>query len=76
MNLVTGGEPTALGPSGTVRLLLRAEEGAESIGVSRAKFYQLLSSGEIRSIRIGRSRRIPISALQDWIARQLADQSA
>jgi excisionase family DNA binding protein len=59
-----------------MRLLLRPEEGADALGVSRARFYELMSQGRIKSIKIGRSRRVPISELQIWIATELADQSA
>ena len=59
-----------------VRLLLRPEEGAEAIGVSRARFYELMAQGQIRSIKIGRSRRVPVSELNAWIAAELAAQTA
>jgi excisionase family DNA binding protein len=60
---------------GNVRLLLRPEEGADAIGVSRARIYELMAQGAIRSIKIGRSRRIPLVEIQDWITRELAAQS-
>jgi excisionase family DNA binding protein len=31
--------------------------------------FQLIRSGELASVRIGRSRRIPVTALQDYVAR-------
>jgi excisionase family DNA binding protein len=58
------------------RLLLRPEEGAEAIGVSRARFYELLAAGTIKSIKIGRSRRVPVSELTRWVETELAAQSA
>ena len=61
---------------GAVRLLLRPEEGAEAIGVSRARMYELIAEGRIKSIKIGRSRRIPIAELSRWIENELAEQSA
>jgi excisionase family DNA binding protein len=60
----------------SIRLLLRPEEGANAIGVSRARFYELMAEGRIKSINIGRSRRVPVAELQDWIAAELAEQSA
>lgn len=66
-----------LGPvRGSVRLLLRPEEGAEAIGVSRARFYELMADGRIKSIKIGRSRRVPITELNSWIQAELAAQTA
>jgi len=35
------------------RVLLTAEEVAESLGVGRCKVYDLLRSGELASIKIG-----------------------
>jgi excisionase family DNA binding protein len=49
------------------RLLLRPIEAAESLGISRAKLYELLARGEIRSLTIGASRRIPASDLQAYV---------
>ena len=55
------------------KLLLRPVEAAEAIGIGRSKMYELLASGELPSIRIGGSVRVPIDALRAWIARQLAE---
>src|SRR5580692_5410426 len=53
------------------RLLLRPVEAAEAIGVSRSKIYELLASGDLPSVRIGASVRVPVDALRAWIAEQL-----
>jgi excisionase family DNA binding protein len=55
------------------RLLLRPVEAAEAIGISRSKIYELLASGELPSVRIGASVRVPVEALRAWIAEQLDD---
>jgi excisionase family DNA binding protein len=60
----------------SARLLLRPEEGADAIGVSRAKFSSLLAAGEIPSLKIGRSRRVPLDELEAWVRRELGRQSA
>jgi excisionase family DNA binding protein len=57
------------------RLLLRVEEAAERLSISRAKAYELLSTGEIGSIKIGRSRRILASELSNWVEKEVAAQS-
>jgi excisionase family DNA binding protein len=49
--------------------LLRAEEVVSLTGWSRAKVYAMAVSGEIPSLRSGRSVRIPIAALESWIQR-------
>jgi excisionase family DNA binding protein len=53
------------------KLLLRPVEAAEAIGIGRSKVYELLASGELPSIRVGTSVRVPVEALRAWIARQL-----
>jgi len=47
--------------------LLRAKEVVEITGWSRAKVYAMAKSGEVPSLRSGRSVRIPLSALVRWI---------
>jgi excisionase family DNA binding protein len=63
-------------PQGSTRLLLRVEESADALGLSRARMYELLSEGRLKSIKVGRSRRIPISELNRWIDAELAEQSS
>ena len=48
-------------------LLLTVKEAAEELRVSRSAIYQLVAGGQIPSIRIGRSRRIPRAALVAWV---------
>jgi excisionase family DNA binding protein len=40
-------------------LLLRVQEAARLLGVSRAFVYKLLAQGQIRTVKLGRVRRIP-----------------
>ena len=49
------------------RLLLRPLELQESMSLSRGRIYQLLASGQLPSVRIGRSIRVPARALERWI---------
>ena len=53
------------------RLLLRPNEAAELIGVGRSKVYELIASGQIPSVRIGASVRVPLESLKEWIAAQV-----
>lgn len=52
-------------------LLLRVEEAARMLSLSRTTVYLLLESGQLPSIKCGTARRIPRTALDEWIARQL-----
>ena len=47
--------------------LLKIEEAARMLSLGRSKTYQLVMEGAIPSIHIGRSRRIPVAALERWI---------
>ena len=55
--------------------LLTVSEAAHVMGVSRSLLYQRVLSGEIASFKIGRARRIPVEAIDEFIARELADQA-
>lgn len=49
------------------KLLLTPEEAGERLGVGRTQIYDLMRRGELRSVHIGRLRRIPVSALQRYV---------
>ncbi len=49
-------------------LLLRVEEVARALAIGRSKVYELIASGELPSLTIGSARRVPVDALQKWIA--------
>ena len=51
------------------KLLLKVEEAAERLSLSRASVYELMGCGLIESVKIGRSRRIPAAALEAFVAR-------
>lgn len=51
-----------------VRLLYRPEEGAQILGVSRSRIFELMAAGEVETVQIGRSRRIPAEALERYVA--------
>ena len=56
------------------KLLLRINEAAERLGVSRSAAYTLIQRGEIRTIHIGKSRRVPAEALTEFVKRLEADE--
>jgi excisionase family DNA binding protein len=55
------------------QLLLSPEEAAERLGCRRSFLFTLLRTGEVRSIKLGRLRRIPVRALEDYIEQRLAE---
>jgi excisionase family DNA binding protein len=55
------------------KLLLTPQEAAESLGVSRSQLYEPMRRREVVSILIGRSRRLPAAALQEYVQRLTED---
>ena len=56
-----------------VQVLPKVEEAAEALRIGRTMMFQLIGSGEIPSILIGRSRRISVDAIRES-ARSLRPQ--
>ncbi len=54
-------------PARPVRLVLTVEEAAERLGIGRTLMYALITSGEVESVRIGRLRRVPTDALEEYV---------
>lgn len=52
-------------------LLVRVEEAARILCLSRSTIYEMLDRGELPSVRCGTARRIPIAALRAWVERQM-----
>ena len=46
----------------------------QALAISRSKLYELVASGVIASIRIDGSRRIPVTALEEYVSRLLAEK--
>ena len=49
------------------QLLVTPRQAAQALGVGRSTIYELLASGELESVRIGTSRRIPVDALDRYV---------
>src|SRR5690348_8863792 len=61
---------TAVKPTAMRKILLTVLEAAEALGICRSVVYELMASGELPNIKIGRARRIPISMLETFVARR------
>jgi len=53
------------------RLLFTPEHAADRLDVGRTTVYALMARGELRSVKIGRARRVPAEALQEYVAKLL-----
>jgi excisionase family DNA binding protein len=48
-------------------LMLTVEEAARRLGLGRTLVYQLISSGELESVTVGRLRRVPAECLAEYV---------
>jgi excisionase family DNA binding protein len=52
-----------------VPLLMTPEQAGVTLSICRTKVYELLRRGELESVQIGASRRIPSAALSEYVQR-------
>jgi excisionase family DNA binding protein len=57
-------------------LLVRVEEAARILCLSRSTIYEMMDSGELPSIRRGRARRILVTAISEWVNRQTTPRAS
>jgi excisionase family DNA binding protein len=48
--------------------LYRPEEVAFMLGIGRTKVYELIATGQLDSVKIGASRRVASSAIEELVA--------
>lgn len=58
-------------PPSSLKLVLTVSEVAEALRVGRQAVYELMLTGQLPSIKIGRLRRVPVAALETFIAERL-----
>lgn len=56
-------------------LVLTVDEAAERLRVSRWTLYNLIRSNQLRTVKIGRRRLVPVPALAECLA-QLSEVAA
>ena len=59
-----------------MKLMYRVPEAVEASGLSRTRLYELISSGEIQSVKVGRARLIPLRSLEQYVDRLCRGQGA
>ncbi len=59
----------------TKPILVTVDELAEALSIGRTAAWELVRKRKIKSVKIGRTRRVPVSAIQEYID-QLLDQEA
>ena len=58
---------TAIDPE---RVLLKAREVARKLSMAPSTVYQMIARGELEAVRRGRSVRVPVEAVADWVTKQ------
>jgi excisionase family DNA binding protein len=57
-------------------LLVCPEDAARALGIGRTKVYELMRSGALRSVRLDGSRRVPLTALVEFVKRLETEAAA
>lgn len=52
-------------------ILLKPGEVAMLLGIGRSKAYEMIASGTLRSIKLGKCVRVPAESLREWVEAQL-----
>jgi excisionase family DNA binding protein len=55
-------------------VLLTVPEAARRLALGRTLVYSLIADGSLPSLKIGRARRIPASALERWVMAQVREE--
>ena len=59
--------------TGMDRTLLSIPEASEALHLGETKVKELVARGELLSVKIGKSRRIPASAVQAYVGRLVSE---
>ncbi len=57
-------------------ILLRADQVCRIVNLGRSKVYELIATQQLKSIRIGRSRRVLRDDLMAWIEEQRTQEAS
>jgi excisionase family DNA binding protein len=58
------------------RALVSRPEASEALHLGKTKVKELVARGELLSVKIGKSRRIPVTAIQAYIDRPVGESCA
>ena len=49
------------------QIAVKPLEAAAAIGIGRTQVYNLIRSGQLPSVRVGKSIRVPVESLRNWL---------
>jgi excisionase family DNA binding protein len=58
-----------------LKVLVSVDEAAEMLSIGRTFAYALVRANELRSIKVGRTRRVLVSSLHDYVGRLMTQAS-
>ncbi len=70
---LASGAPPDVSPENGQPLLLTTDQARHALQIGRSHLYKLLGRGKIKSIKIGRNRRIPVVELERYIEQEMDD---
>ncbi len=56
-------------------ILVPMDEAARRLGCTRQHLYRFIASGDLASVLLGRSRKIPVRALEEFVERLRAQEA-
>jgi excisionase family DNA binding protein len=65
----TTGRPECRGGTSLAPITVRIMDAANMLGIGRTKIYELITSGDIETLKLGRSTLIPVDSLHALIDR-------
>jgi excisionase family DNA binding protein len=54
-------------------MLFSVSEAARRLGIGRSLLYRLILERQVLSVKIGRSRRVPLCALEEFVKTKVAE---
>ncbi|WP_228242064.1 helix-turn-helix domain-containing protein [Porphyrobacter sp. GA68] len=51
-------------------ICVRINEAARMIGIGRTKLYELISTGELETVKIGKATRVTTASLRELVKRR------
>jgi excisionase family DNA binding protein len=56
-------------------LLLSVEEAAAQLRIGRSRMFDLIRRGEVLSVKVGGSRRVPYDSVKTYVDRLISEQA-
>jgi excisionase family DNA binding protein len=60
----------------TKPILVTVDELAAMLSIGRTAAWELVRKGKIKSVKIGRTRRVPVTVIQEYVDLLLGEEAA